>query len=133
MLQFPTWKRVLIWGLCALGILLALPNAFYSRVEGHNDAVAAIEAGQPVREMLIGNPQPGVLKCAWDGMNDSGEYVPEGPYQVRVSSKQGDNEVELQTELLANVESVNMSARDGLTLNLQGIGPVAFNDVKQIF
>ncbi len=44
MLQIPVWKRVLIWGLCALGLLLAMPNLFYSRVEQHNDAVAAIEA-----------------------------------------------------------------------------------------
>ena len=91
------------------------------------------QVGQLVREMPMGSAQPGALKFTWDGMNDGGDYVPEGPYQVRVSSKQGENEVELQTELFANVESVNMSARDGLTLNLQGLGPVAFKDVKQIF
>lgn len=43
MLQIPLWKRIVIWGLCLLGILTALPNAFYSRVERHNDAVAAAE------------------------------------------------------------------------------------------
>ena len=43
MLQFELWKRLLVWGLCLAGVLLALPNAFYSRVEMHNDAVAAIE------------------------------------------------------------------------------------------
>lgn len=43
MLQIPTWKRVLILGICALGLLLAMPNAFYSRVEGHNDALAQVE------------------------------------------------------------------------------------------
>ncbi|MFC7704076.1 protein translocase subunit SecD [Plastorhodobacter daqingensis] len=44
MLQIPAWKRVLIWGACALGLLLAMPNLFYSRVEQHNDAAAAIAA-----------------------------------------------------------------------------------------
>ncbi|MCB2110786.1 MAG: protein translocase subunit SecD [Defluviimonas sp.] len=43
MLRIPLWKAILIWGLCALGVLMALPNAFYSRVERHNDAIAAIE------------------------------------------------------------------------------------------
>jgi len=43
MLLIPLWKRVLIWGLCALGLLLAMPNLFYSRVEGHNDAAVALE------------------------------------------------------------------------------------------
>ncbi len=42
MLQIDLWKRTLIWLTCAVGLLLAVPNAFYSRVEGHNDAVAAI-------------------------------------------------------------------------------------------
>ena len=45
MLQIDTWKRVLIWALCALGLLMALPNGFYARVEARNDAVAAIELG----------------------------------------------------------------------------------------
>ena len=43
MLQLPLWKRIIIWGLCALGLLTALPNAFYSRAERHNDAVTAAE------------------------------------------------------------------------------------------
>lgn len=43
MLQIQTWKRVVIWGLVALGLLYALPNAFYTRVEQHNDAIVAIE------------------------------------------------------------------------------------------
>ena len=46
MLQIDLWKRLLIWGLVALGLLLALPNAFYSRVEGYNDAVAAGEPAE---------------------------------------------------------------------------------------
>ncbi|MDF1856878.1 protein translocase subunit SecD [Pseudooceanicola sp.] len=44
MLQIQTWKRVLIWLLVVIGLLLALPNAFYSRVELHNDT---IDAGFP--------------------------------------------------------------------------------------
>ena len=43
MLQIATWKRVLIWGLVAAGVLFALPNLFYGRVEQANDARAAIE------------------------------------------------------------------------------------------
>ncbi|MET4103628.1 SecD/SecF fusion protein [Roseovarius sp. MBR-78] len=45
MLQIDLWKRLVIWGLVALGLLLALPNGFYNRVEAHNDALAAIEQG----------------------------------------------------------------------------------------
>ena len=38
MLQIALWKRLIIWALCIGGLLLALPNAFYSRVETFNDA-----------------------------------------------------------------------------------------------
>ncbi|MCR8825712.1 protein translocase subunit SecD [Pseudosulfitobacter koreensis] len=50
MLQIGFWKRLFIWGLVALGLLLALPNAFYTRVEQSNDAVAAIEIGADTPE-----------------------------------------------------------------------------------
>ncbi len=45
MLQIDTWKRVLIWATVVAGLILAMPNAFYTRVETHNDAVKAIESG----------------------------------------------------------------------------------------
>ncbi len=43
-----TWKRVLILLVCIWGVLAAVPNAFYARVEGHNDASIAIEAANGV-------------------------------------------------------------------------------------
>jgi len=45
MLQIDRWKRVLIWTVCVLGLLMAVPNAFYERVEAHNDAMASLELG----------------------------------------------------------------------------------------
>ncbi|MEX0282307.1 MAG: protein translocase subunit SecD [Arenibacterium sp.] len=51
MLQIDSWKRMLIWLVCLTGIVLALPNGFYSRVEMHNDAVNAIELGQDTPQM----------------------------------------------------------------------------------
>ncbi len=52
MLQFSVWQKSVIIGLCLLGIMLALPNAFYTRVETRNDAVAAIEKGAVVTPEL---------------------------------------------------------------------------------
>lgn len=45
MLQFASWKKAAIIGLCLIGLIAALPNAFYQRVERHNDANAAVESG----------------------------------------------------------------------------------------
>lgn len=43
MLHIDTWKRALIWLVCLAGLVFAMPNVFYTKVEGHNDALAAIE------------------------------------------------------------------------------------------
>ncbi|EEE38225.1 protein-export membrane protein SecD [Rhodobacteraceae bacterium KLH11] len=51
MLQIDTWKRVLIWLVCVVGLFMALPNAFYTRVEQSNDANTAIELGIDTPEM----------------------------------------------------------------------------------
>ena len=59
MLQIYLWKRILIWGIVAIGVFLALPNAFYTRVETHNDAVTAIErqgATSAKRPLRAGRP-----------------------------------------------------------------------------
>jgi preprotein translocase subunit SecD len=38
------WKRILILLICGWGLVAATPNLFYTQVERHNDAAAAIEA-----------------------------------------------------------------------------------------
>ena len=43
MLHIELWKRIVILGLVAIGLLMAVPNGFYSRVETHNDALVEIE------------------------------------------------------------------------------------------
>ncbi len=62
MLQIETWKRVLIWALVALGLLFSFPNGFYTKVESHNDAVAAIELNGETPELAAQRDQwPGWL------------------------------------------------------------------------
>ncbi|MDO9523954.1 MAG: protein translocase subunit SecD, partial [Gemmobacter sp.] len=60
MLQFPLWKRILVLGVCALGLVFAMPNLFYSRVELHNDAVKSIEAAGGVATQ-----EQGYARDAW--------------------------------------------------------------------
>ncbi|MCZ8154388.1 MAG: protein translocase subunit SecD [Rhodobacteraceae bacterium] len=43
MTRTPLWKRTLIWALVGVGLLLSVPNVFYTQVESHNDAAAAVE------------------------------------------------------------------------------------------
>lgn len=45
MLQIPLWRQLVIILTCVAGLLLALPNAFYERVERSNDAEKIIASG----------------------------------------------------------------------------------------
>lgn len=58
MTSAPLWKRILIGLVCLWGLLGALPNLFYTQVETHNDAVAAISqaggVGTPEQEAAVG-------------------------------------------------------------------------------
>jgi len=57
MLQFSLTKKILIWVVVVLGILFAMPNGFYNRVESVNDARVQLENG---------NTTPGVITAAKD-------------------------------------------------------------------
>lgn len=91
------------------------------------------QVGQLVRELPLGTAPPGALKFSWDGMDDLGNSVAPGYYRFEVQALQGDRPVTLQTKLFSRVESVNLSGISGLTLNLEGLGPIAFNNVQQIY
>src|SRR6056297_111553 len=95
MLQFDLWKRVLIWATVAGGLVLAMPNVFYSRVEVHNDAVKAIEAGIDTsenREAASGWPTflpSGLVNLGLDlrgGAHLLAEVQVEDVYQQRMES-----------------------------------------------
>jgi preprotein translocase subunit SecD len=51
MLQIDLWKRIAIALTCAMGLWLAMPNAFYGPVEQHNDAAKAIEQSGATPEL----------------------------------------------------------------------------------
>ena len=55
MLQFSLWQKILIWSVCVLGILFALPNAFYTRVEIKNDIAEALSKGLQISSDDITN------------------------------------------------------------------------------
>lgn len=91
------------------------------------------QVGQMVRELPLGSAAPGGLNFTWDGTDDLGNFVPPGLYSIQVEAVQNDRNVDLQTQLFSKVESVNLSGSNGLTLNLEGLGPISFNNVQQIY
>ncbi|WP_068114643.1 protein translocase subunit SecD [Tropicimonas marinistellae] len=65
MLHIPFWKRLLIWGVTAVILFMAVPNLFYGRVELHNDAVKTIEAAGETPELAAD-------AAGWPGWMPSG-------------------------------------------------------------
>ncbi|MDB6177552.1 protein translocase subunit SecD [Paracoccus sp. Z330] len=66
MLQIDRWKRILIIGICLLGLAYAMPNLFYQRVEAHNDAVATIE------KTGVTTPELEAARDGWPGWLPNG-------------------------------------------------------------
>jgi len=91
------------------------------------------QAGQLVRELPMGTAPSGNLNFSWDGMDEFGNFAAPGHYNIQVEAIQNDRVVDLQTKIFSKVESVNLSGSNGLTLNLEGLGPIAFNNVQQIY
>jgi len=89
--------------------------------------------GALVKEVELGTQPAGRLEFAWDGSTDSGEYAPPGVYNISTEAVLDNENIMLPTLVTARVASVSLgSAEQGLTLNLDGLGPVSFNDIAQI-
>src|SRR6056297_621347 len=114
MLQIDLWKRAVIWALVALGLLLALPNAFYSRVETHNDAVKAIEAGSPTPQLV----------------EDAGlwpDFLPSGLVNLGLDLRGGAHllaEVQVADVYQSRIESMWPEIRDLLREERGRVGPI---------
>ena len=105
MLQIDAWKRILILGVCLLGLALALPNLFYARVEAHNDAAQAVERGAvPTAQIERG-------LGAWPG------WMPSGLVNLGLDLRGGAHllaEVQLRDVYASRVDGYWPEVRDAL-------------------
>ncbi len=114
MLQIEGWKRVLIWALVALGLVLALPNGFYTRVEQHNDAVQAIELGADT-------PQNQALRAQWP------EWMPSSLVNLGLDLRGGAHllaEVQVEDVYASRMEASWPEIRDLLRQERATIGTI---------
>ena len=89
--------------------------------------------GQLVRRLDLGTHPAGLVSFTWDGITDSGVVAPTGNYQIEAIARIDDEAVAVQTLVVAPVESVTLGGPgSGITLNLTGLGQIAFSEVKQI-
>jgi preprotein translocase subunit SecD len=102
---FPLWKKLLVIGVTLLGVLIALPNAFYGRVERANDARAAIAAGQAATSELLADA------AGWPG------WLPHGLVPLGLDLRGGAHvlvQVETQDVYVERMEGLWPTVRDRL-------------------
>ncbi|WP_293449396.1 protein translocase subunit SecD [Planktotalea sp.] len=114
MLQIDLWKRVVIWALCAIGLLLAAPNAFYSKVEQRNDAVAEIELSGT-------SPERDAMVAQWPG------FLPSGLVNLGLDLRGGAHllaEVKVTDVYVARMKSLWPEVRNALRPERATIGTI---------
>lgn len=88
-------------------------------------------SGQVVRRLDYGTKPAGTAYFNWDGKDGSGGTMAPGSYGIRATVSQNGAAQAAQTLAAGMVESVSLGS-NGLSLNLSGLGSVAFSDVRQI-
>ena len=112
MMHIPTWRRIAIWLVCLGGLLFALPNLFYDRVETANDARAVIETGQSDAELEA-------AAGLWP------EWMPSGLVNLGLDLRGGAHllaEVQVEEVHAARMEAFWPEVRDALAAQRDTVG-----------
>ncbi len=88
-------------------------------------------AGAIVHSMELGPKPEGIAAFAWGGATDSGSAAANGIYSFAVSALQGSKKIDGNTLAVGQVNSVS-PGKDGMLLDVGGLGAVGFTDVKKI-
>jgi len=91
------------------------------------------QTGETVRNIELGAQSSGTMPFVWDGLDNDGNMVNPGVYNIQAEAKIDGNNTVLATNINSQVQSVVMSnGGSGLQVNLLGLDPVKFNQIKQI-
>ncbi|WP_298625448.1 flagellar hook assembly protein FlgD [uncultured Legionella sp.] len=91
------------------------------------------EAGELLKTIPLGQPDPGFYQFDWDGTGEGEQRMAAGNYKVKVSGTYDGKEVALKTMTSANVDSVSLGQNgEGLKLNVSGVGSISLDKVRQI-
>lgn len=86
-----------------------------------------------VRQLDLGNQAKGVVKFTWDGLDGDGTFADPGVYKIQAESAIDGINTRIPTQIRSQVESVTLAnGRQGIQLNLTGLGSINFNEIKQI-
>lgn len=88
-------------------------------------------SGALVRTLDLGTQAAGLASFSWDGKDAGGSACPAGSYSISAQVGNASGSAAATVDVAATVQSVSLGS-DGLSLQLYGLGSVAFSDVRQI-
>lgn len=91
------------------------------------------QTGETVRDINLGSQPSGSTAFTWDGLDSRGQFADPGVYDIKVQAEIDGANTAITTNIKSQVKSVTMgNGNSGLQVNLTGLGPVKFNQIKQI-
>ena len=91
------------------------------------------QKGELVRNLPLGDHIAGSLSYSWDGLDETGNRLPPGNYQVAALAGIGEDSIGLETFASARVDSVSLNQQTrNITLNLKDLGSVSFSAIREI-
>jgi flagellar basal-body rod modification protein FlgD len=97
------------------------------------DVAVYDQAGSLVRRVSLGQQASGLIPFSWDGRTDSGAIAAPGTYRLKAEAILDGHNVAQETLVTSRVDSVTLGrGAEGITVNLNGLGPVGFDQVRQI-
>lgn len=107
---------------------ISVPQTTSQAVLNISDASGAL-----VRQINLGAQSSGLAHFSWDGKAADGSQLPAGQYALSAQIAGPSSGTAASTYVNGTVQSVTMGAgTTGLTLNVSGLGSVAFSNVQQI-
>ncbi len=89
-------------------------------------------SGELVNRYDMGQQMAGSVPFIWDGTNQQGEVMPYDEYVIKAEGRVGGDTQQLSTLLSANVNSVSIAQGGAISLNLNGMGAVPLENIREI-
>ncbi|PZQ62064.1 MAG: flagellar hook capping protein [Sphingomonas taxi] len=96
------------------------------------DVTITDKNGVAVKNIQLGKQDAGTVDFSWDGKDDAGNAVENGPYTVTVEAANGSTIVSATPLVWAPVETVSLVAGGEPVLNVTGVGKVDPAAVRKV-
>lgn len=110
-------------------------NGSIDAPEGATNIVLDIKnlQGEVVRTFEYSAQASGDVGFTWDGLDQNGQSVPSGVYQLSARGQEAGVETQFDTYVATSVDSVSINKNgEPIVVNVNGLGQVSLNDVKSI-